>query len=110
MRLDLALQRITQGCIVPLVPANAALQRQARLAKTRGNRCDVFAFDIRQQATDRDCGVLNGGLAMEDFDKGLHKGVKTWNDLLEHLRGNLAFFQQLAFAKGVSRFHDKLLL
>jgi hypothetical protein len=110
MRLDLAPQLIAQGCIIPLVPANEALERQARLAKTLGNRFDVFAFDIRQQATDIDFGVLNGGLAMEDFDKGLHKGVKTWDDLLENLRGNLAFFQQLAFAKGVSRFHDKLLL
>jgi hypothetical protein len=47
---------------------------------------------------------------MEDFDKGLHQGVKTRDDLLENRRRNLAFFPQLAFAKGVSRFHDKLLL
>ena len=86
------------------------MQRQARLAKTIGNRFDVFAFDIRQQATDIGFGMLLGGLTMEDVDKGLHKGVKTWNDLLENLRGNLTFVQQLVFAKGVSRFHGKLLL
>ena len=50
------------------------------------------------------------GLAMEDFDKGRHKGVQARNDLLENLRRDLTFVKQLAFAKGVSRFHGKLLL
>ena len=88
-----------QGLIVPLIPANEALQGQARLAKTIGNRFDVFAFDVRQQATDIGFGVLIGDLTLEDVDKGLHKGVKTWNDLLENLRGNLTFVKQLAFCE-----------
>ncbi len=86
------------------------MQRQAGLTKTIGNRFDVFALDIRQQATDIGFGVLIGYLTMEDFDKGLHKGVQAWDDLLENLRGNLTFIKQLGFAKGVSRFHGKLLL
>jgi hypothetical protein len=54
--------------------------------------------------------VLLGDLTLEDFDKGRHKGVKPWNDLLENLRCNLTFGKQLMFTKGVSRFHGKLLL
>jgi len=54
--------------------------------------------------------MLTVYLPMEDFDKGLHKGVQAWNDLLENLRGDLTFFKQLGFAKGVSRFYGKLLL
>src|SRR3989442_9643142 len=42
----LASQLLSSGRIVPRVPTNEALQRQARLAKTIGNRCDVFAFDV----------------------------------------------------------------
>ena len=110
MRLDLADQLLSQGFIVPRIPPKEALQRQARLAKTIGNRFDVFAFDVRQQATDRGLGVLSGGLTLEGFDKGLHKSVKTRDDLLEHLRCNSVFFKHLAFAKGLPRFHGKLLL
>jgi hypothetical protein len=106
----LAPQLLAQGRIVPRIPTNEALQWQARLTKTRGNRCDVFAFDVRQQATDRDFGMLIGDLTLEDADKGLHEGREPWNDLLEHCRGNLTFVQQLACAKGVSRFHGMLLL
>ena len=54
--------------------------------------------------------MLRGGLTLEGFDKGLHKGVKTRDDLLENLRGDLTFLKQLGFAKGVSRFYGKLLL
>jgi len=57
---------------------------QAGLAKTIRNRCDVFAFDIRQQATDTGFGMLIGSLIMEGLDKGLHKGGKTREDLLEN--------------------------
>jgi len=92
------------------MPANEALKRQTGLAKTLGNRCDVLALDIRQQATDRGFGVLIVSLTMEDFDQGLHKGVQAWDDLLENLRGDLTFIKQLGFAKGVSRFHGTLLL
>src|ERR1700704_136631 len=92
------------------MPANEALQRQTGLAKTIGNRFDVFALDIRQQATDIGFGMLTVYLTMEDVDKGLHKGVQAWDDLLENLRGDLAFIKQLGFAKGVSCFHRKLLL
>jgi len=91
------------------MPANEGLQRQTGLAKTIGNRCEVFALDLRQQATDRGFGVLTVSLTMEDFDKGLHKGGQTWDDLFENLRGDLTFIKQLGFAKGVSRFHGKLL-
>jgi hypothetical protein len=80
------------------------------LAKTIGNRFDVFAFDVRQQATDIGFGVLRGGLTLEDTHKGLHKGVEAWHDLLENFWGNLTFVQQLAFAQGVSGFHGLLLL
>jgi hypothetical protein len=86
------------------------LKWQAGLAKTIRNRCDVFALYVRQQATDRGCGVLIGSLPLEGFDKGRHKGVKTGDDLLEKLRGNLTFLKQLVFATGVSRVHGKLLL
>jgi hypothetical protein len=110
VRLDLTAQLLSQGLIVPLMPANEALKRQTGLAKTIGNRFDVFALDIRQQATDIGFGVLTVYLTMEDFDKGLHKGVQAWEDLLENLRGDLTFLKQLGFAKGVSRFHGKLLL
>jgi hypothetical protein len=96
--------------IVPRIPANKRLQGQARVAKTIRNRFDVFAFKVRQQTTDIGFGVLRGDLTLEDFDTGLHKGIKTWNDLLENRRGNLTFFKQLGFAKGVSRFHGPLLL
>jgi hypothetical protein len=92
------------------MPANEALKRQTGRAKTLGNRCDVLALDIRQQATDRGFGVLIVSLTMEDFDQGLHKGVQAWDDLLENLRGDLTFIKQLGFAKGVSRFHGTLLL
>ena len=54
--------------------------------------------------------MLIGGLTLEDADKGLHEGGEAWNDLLKNFRGNLTFVQQLAFAKGVSRFHGMLLL
>ena len=101
---------MAQGGIVPRIPADEALQGQAGLAKTIRNRFDVFAFDVRQETTDRGFGVLLGGLAMEDFDKGVHKGVQAWDDLLENLGGNLTFVKQLTFAKGVSRFHGQLLL
>ena len=37
---------MSQGFIVPLIPPKEALQGQARLAKTIGNRFDVFAFDV----------------------------------------------------------------
>ena len=90
--------------------ANEALQRQTGLAKTVRNRFDVFALDIRQQTTDIGFGMLIVYLTMEDGDKGLHKGVQAWHDLLENLRGNLTFVKQLGFTKDVSRFHGKLLL
>jgi hypothetical protein len=96
-----------QGLIVPLVPANEGLQGQARVAKAIGNRFDVFALKVRQQTTDIGFGVLIAYLTLKDFDEGLHKAVKTWNDVLENLRGHLTFVQQLAFAKGVSRFHGR---
>lgn len=63
------------------------------LTTTIGNRCDIFAFDIRQEATDRGFGVWCGGLTMEGCDKGLHKGGKTWDDLRDNLRGHLACFK-----------------
>ena len=44
--LDLADQLLSQGCIGPLIPADAALQGQAGRANTIRNRFDVFAFDI----------------------------------------------------------------
>ena len=68
MRLDVVPQRLSQGRIVPRTPADAALQGQAGLAKTLGNRCDILAFDIRHEATDSGCGVVLGGLSMEDCD------------------------------------------
>ena len=92
------------------MPANEALKRQTGLAKMLGNRCDVFALDIRQQPTDRGFGMVLVYLIMEDFDKGLHKSVQAWDDLLENRRDDLTCIKQLGLAKGVSRFHDKLLL
>src|SRR5712691_6071285 len=74
------------------------------------NGCDIFTFAVRHQATDRGFGMLCGDLTMEGCDKGLHKGVKTRDDVLENLRGNLTFFQPLAFAKSLARFHGTLLL
>ena len=67
------------------------------MAKAIGNRFDVFAFQVRQKTTDIGFGVLIGYLTLEDFDKGLHKAVKTWNDVRENLRDNLTFVKQLAF-------------
>ena len=49
-------------------------------------------------------------LTMEEGDKGLHKGVQAWNDLLKKLRGPLTFVKQWGVTQGVSRFHGKLLL
>ena len=48
---DLTLQLLAQRRIVPRVTPNETLQRQAGLAKTIGNRCDVFCstFDKRPQ-------------------------------------------------------------
>jgi hypothetical protein len=110
VRLDLTAQLSSPGLIVPLIQANKSLQGQAREAKTIRNRCNVFAFKVRQQPTDRGFGVLLGDLTLEDFDKGLHKGVQTWHDLLENLRCNLTCVEQLVFTNGVSRVHGKLLL
>jgi hypothetical protein len=110
VRLDLTSQRRSQARIVPRIPANKSLQGQARQAKTIRNRFHVFAVKVRQQATDIGFGVLIGDLPLEDCDKGLHKGVKTGNELLENLRRNLTFVKQLAFTNGVSRVHGKLLL
>src|SRR5712692_4180110 len=107
---DLTSQCRPQWLIVPRIPANKSLQGQARVAKTIRNRCDVFAFKVRQQTTDIGFGVLLGDLTLEDFDKGLHKGGKPWDDLLENLRGNLTFVEQLVFTNGVSRVHGKRLL
>jgi hypothetical protein len=86
------------------------LQRQARLAKTIGKRCDGLVCDVRQQATDRGFGMLLGGLTLEAADKGLHEGVAPWHDRLEPCRSNLTCVQQWAFAPGVSRCHGLLLL
>src|SRR5215510_3648881 len=110
MRLNLIAPLLAQGLIVPLMPANESLKWQTGLAKPIGNRCDVFALDIREQATDIGFGMLLVYLTMEDFDKGLHKGVQAWDDLLENRRGDLTCIKQWGFAKGVSRFHGKLLL
>ena len=110
MRLDLMSQRKPQGLIVPLLPANEGLQGQARVVKPIGNRFDVFAFKVRQKPTDIGFGVLIAYLTLKDCDEGLHKAVKTWNDVLENLRGNLTFVKQLAFANGVSCLHTRLLL
>jgi hypothetical protein len=110
VRLHLTAQLLSQGLIVPCMRANEALQRQTGLAKTVRNRFDIFALDIRQQTTDIGFGMLIVYLTMEDGDKGLHKGVQAWNDLLKNLRGHLTFVKQLGFTKGVSRFHGKLLL
>jgi hypothetical protein len=98
---------MAQGGIVPLIPADDALQGQAGLAKAIRNRCDVCAFDVRQQATDREFGVLSGGLTLEGCDKGFHEGAEAWDDRLENLWGQRTFVKQLAFAKGVSRFHGR---
>jgi hypothetical protein len=76
VRLDLASQLLSQGLIVPLIPANEALKRQPGVAKTIRNRFDVFAFDIRQQTADIDFGLLIGGLPMEDLTKGSIKEYK----------------------------------
>jgi hypothetical protein len=108
--LDLAAQRLLQWCIGPLPPADEALQGQTGLTTTRGNRCDVFVCNVRQQTTDRGFGVLSGDLPLEGVDKGRHKGVQAWDDLLEDLRSHLTFVKQWGFAKGVSRFHGTLLL
>jgi hypothetical protein len=86
------------------------LQGQASVAKTIRHRFNVFPFKVRQQPTDRGCGVLFGDLPLEAFDQGRHKGVKPWNDLLENLRGHLTFGKPLVLTNGVSRFHGKLLL
>ena len=66
VRLDLAPQLLAQGGIVPRVPPNEALQREARLAQTIGDRFDVFAFHVRQQATHIGFGMLIGSLPLED--------------------------------------------
>ena len=110
MGLDLADQPRAQWVIVPRIPADEALQGQAGLAQTIRHCCDIFAFDVRPQAPHRGFGVLLGGLPLAAGDKGLHEGVEAWNDLLEHLRGELTFVKQWAFAQGVSRFHGMLLL
>src|SRR5205807_5505661 len=109
-RLDVAPHLLAHGGIVPRVPTNAALTREARGAKTLGKRCDGLACDMRQEATHRGFGVMIGSLTWEDPHEGRHEGVEAWHDLLENLRGHLTFVQQLAVAQGVSRFHGPLLL
>ena len=42
VRLDLLPQYLSQGFVVPLTPADEALQRQKRLLKTIGNRFDTW--------------------------------------------------------------------
>ena len=54
--------------------------------------------------------MLSGYLTLEGFDKGRHKGVQTWDDLLENLRCHLTCVKQFGFANGVSRVHGQLLL
>ena len=54
--------------------------------------------------------MLSAYLTLEGFDKGLHKGGKPWDDLLENLRSNLTFVKQLGFANGISGIHGQLLL
>jgi hypothetical protein len=98
-------QRLSQGRIVPRIPSNERLQGQTGLAKTIGHRFDVLALDIRPQTTDLGFGMLIGSLPLKDFDKGRHKGVQTWEHLLENFRGHLTFSKQLAFANGVPRVH-----
>jgi hypothetical protein len=97
-------------CIGPRTPADEALQGQAGLTKTIGHRFDVLVCNVRQQTTDRGCGVLSGDLTLEGFDQGRPKGVQARDDLLEDLRSNLTFVKQWGFAKDVSRFHGTLLL
>jgi hypothetical protein len=92
------------------MPAHESVQRQTGLANTIGHRGDVLALDLREQATDIGVGMLLVSLTMEDVAKGLHKGGQAWEDLLENRRGDLTCIKQGGFAKGVSRFHDKLLL
>ena len=59
----LANQLLSQGGIVPFSPADKALQSQALLAKMIGDRFDVFAFHIGQQALHIGQGVRPRGLA-----------------------------------------------
>jgi hypothetical protein len=96
---------LAYGPILPRGPANEALQGQAVLSKAIRDRFDIFAFHIREQATDRGMGMLLEFLAAEGLNEGRHKGGQTRQHLVEELGGNLTFRQQLLLASGVSRFH-----
>src|SRR5512132_3552582 len=53
VRAHLAPQRGPQGGIVPIIPAAKTWQPQAVLATMIRDRCNVLAFDVREQAPDR---------------------------------------------------------
>src|SRR2546421_407863 len=90
---NLADQLLAQGGVIPLCPTDEALERQALLAKSVCDRFHVFAFHVRQQATDIGAGMLMECLTAQGFDKGFHKGVQARQDLLEDRGGDLTFFE-----------------
>ena len=102
---DLACQFLPQEGILPLGPADEALEGEAILSKAIRNGCDVFAFQIREQALDLGMSMLRRFLAAEGTDKGRHKGCQPGHHLGENLGRNVALFQQLPLASGVFHFH-----
>src|SRR4029450_12781128 len=52
VRGDLSRQLLAQGPLLPRSPANEALQGETVLSKAIRDRFDIFAFHIREQATD----------------------------------------------------------
>jgi hypothetical protein len=69
------------------------------LSKAVRNQFDIFAFHIREQATDGGLGMLVGFLAAEGLNKRRHKGGQTRHHVVENLGGNLTFLQLLTAPK-----------
>src|SRR6266705_1370627 len=101
----LAPQRVSQGGLIPVSPADKTLQPQAVLAKMIRDRFHVLAFDVREQASDIGLSMRPRGLPLQGVDKGCHKGAQAGHNLREDLRCALTFLKQLRFSNDVSGVH-----
>ena len=102
---DLARQCLPQEGSIPLGPADEAVEGEAIVSKAIRHGCDVFAFQIREQALDIGMSMLRRFLTAEGTDKGCHKGCQPGHHPGEKLGRNVALFQQLPLASGVCHFH-----
>jgi len=96
--------------IGPVGPADEALQPQAVLPNMIGDRCDVLACHVRQQAADRGCGMMREGLSLASVDKGCQKGVQTRHDRFKDRGCDLTLVKPLVVANGVASIHGSRLL